>query len=34
VDGEIDKKTGEVDVWNSVGQTDMEFVYTSDDKLG
>ena len=30
IDGEI----GQTDLWNSIDQTDMEFVYTSDDSLG
>ena len=30
----IDGKIGQTDLWNSIDQTDMEFVYTSDDSLG
>jgi autoinducer 2-degrading protein len=34
VENMIDADVGRTDLWNSVGQTDMEFVYTSDDYLG
>ena len=34
IDGKIDEETGQIDLWNAMGQTDMEFVYTSDDSLG
>ncbi len=34
IENMVDVKIGQTDLWNSMGQTDMEFVYTSDDSLG
>ena len=34
IDGKIDEETGQIDLWSAMGQTAMEFVYTSDDSLG
>ena len=34
IENMVDVKIGQTDLWNSMGQTDMDFVYTSDDSLG
>ncbi len=34
IEAKINEETGQIDLWNSMGQTDMEFVYTSDNSLG
>ena len=34
IENMIDVEIGQTDLWNSMGQTDMDFVYTSDDSLG
>ncbi len=34
IENMVDVKIGQTDLWNSMGQIDMDFVYTSDDSLG